>query len=394
MEKQRGAEKTKKGFKGGRSMKDIKKILSEQSRDVLPDNDVKEKVKRELGFDRQVSRSAAYATGGESAQGGRKTYLMTLAVVVAVIAVFLAVFLPIFFKKGASGGLTDKFAEITDADSFYAYGAASVGSLLDSTDAAPQSLGAVVPVSAVAMSESRDDRIDFVNKYMTLIEGLVGDGKLSQTAIGGDDEFEFGMKVTFVDMLGDSTSYNLFYNKIFRDGEIDGDETEENYSIEGVLVVGENRYPVQGTYEIETEENEEESELSFTAFVDRDARSFIKVEQEEESETEDGESEVEKKYVYTVVANGEVVEKTSVDYESEEGELELRLTVEKNGREDVLLFTGETEDGKQVISVRGELDGKKVRFKIYVREGNYHYVFDDGTSSDHNRPSHYDDDDD
>ena len=229
-------------------MKDIKKILSEQSRDVLPDNDVKEKVKRELGFDRQVSRSAAYATGGESAQGGRKTYLMTLAVVVAVIAVFLAVFLPIFFKKGASGGLTDKFAEITDADSFYAYGAASVGSLLDSTDAAPQSLGAVVPVSAVAMSESRDDRIDFVNKYMTLIEGLVGDGKLSQTAIGGDDEFEFGMKVTFVDMLGDSTSYNLFYNKIFRDGEIDGDETEENYSIEGVLVVGENRYPVQGTY--------------------------------------------------------------------------------------------------------------------------------------------------
>ena len=290
--------------------------------------------------------------------------------------------------------MTDKFAEITDADSFYAYGAASVGSLLDSTDAAPQSLGAVVPVSAVAMSESRDDRIDFVNKYMTLIEGLVGDGKLSQTAIGGDDEFEFGMKVTFVDMLGDSTSYNLFYNKIFRDGEIDGDETEENYSIEGVLVVGENRYPVQGTYEIETEENEEESELSFTAFVDRDARSFIKVEQEEESETEDGESEVEKKYVYTVVANGEVVEKTSVDYESEEGELELRLTVEKNGREDVLLFTGETEDGKQVISVRGELDGKEVRFKIYVREGNYHYVFDDGTSSDHNRPSHYDDDDD
>ena len=80
-------------------MKDIKKILSEQSRDVLPDNDVKEKVKRELGFDRQVSRSAAYATGGESAQGGRKTYLMALAVVAALIAVFLAGVLPVFWAK-------------------------------------------------------------------------------------------------------------------------------------------------------------------------------------------------------------------------------------------------------------------------------------------------------
>ena len=38
-----------------------------------------------------------------------------------------------------------------------------------------------------------------------------------------------------------------------------------------------------------------------------------------------------------------------------------------------------------------DIDGERVSFRIYIRQGNYHYVFEDGTEQDFDR---YDDDDD
>ena len=52
--------------------------------------------------------------------------------------------------------------------------------------------------------------------------------------------------------------------------------------------------------------------------------------------------------------------------------------VGRDGREDTLLFSDETEDGERVLSVRGDINGERVSFRIYVRNGEYHYVFADG----------------
>lgn len=384
-------------------MKDIKKILSEQSRDILPDDKVKQNIKHQLGFDRQVSYSAAYAHGGEDTSSGKKMRMWTIVAIAAVIVIMLCVFLPIFFKKnGLPGGLTDKFADITDADSFYAYGAASVGSLIDSNGAAPSqqaSVNTVRLMSFVSDTESQNAQIDTVNRYMSLVEGLLGDGNIKETAISGNDTYQYGMSVSYADLLGSNVTYTLYYNKIYIGGESHRGESEENYSIEGVLVIDGNSYPVEGRYEIETEEDEQEGELYFKAYTDKAANSYIQVKQEYENETEDGKAETEKKYVYTVYGDGALKEQTSVDYESEDGELELRLTISKNGKTETLMFTSESENGESVINVRGNVNGNNVRFRIYVRQGQYHYVFEDGSSSDHNRNpehggGHFDDDDD
>ena len=41
-------------------MKDIKKLLKEQSDAILPDKSVKENIRRELGLDEAPAREAAY----------------------------------------------------------------------------------------------------------------------------------------------------------------------------------------------------------------------------------------------------------------------------------------------------------------------------------------------
>lgn len=111
-------------------MKDIKKMLKAQAKDVLPDEKLRESIKQELGY-RAAEEAPVLARadgGNEQVKGKRKVMIPLVAL--AVILLVLAIVLPSPFRRfayGASGG--NKFADITNADSFYAYGAASVGSL-------------------------------------------------------------------------------------------------------------------------------------------------------------------------------------------------------------------------------------------------------------------------
>ena len=55
-----------------------------------------------------------------------------------------------------------------------------------------------------------------------------------------------------------------------------------------------------------------------------------------------------------------------------------------------MLFKSEEENGKRIFDVCGDLNGQAVRFRVYIRQEGYRYVFDDGSFSDFNS----DDDDD
>lgn len=115
---------------------------------------------------------------------------------------------------------------------------------------------------------------------------------------------------------------------------------------------------------------------------------------EQESEEETGE-ESEKFFLYTLYdENGEETATTSVEYEQEEdGETELKITVERGGETDELRFW--REEGKSnVLSARAKIGGKEYSFTVTVEEGNYRYEFSDGNSGGGDRPSHDDDDDD
>ena len=198
-------------------MKNIKKLLSEQADAVLPDKEVKQKVMRELGL-QETEAVLAPAHGGGMRLRDKRKILIPAAAALLAIALFLCIFLPIFLGKG-SGGLNpggNKFAEITDADSFYAYGAASVGSLLASSgDTATAQSKALSSVRAVAdaKSEADDARVETLNRYMTLVEGLLSEGSIVAESAAGGFGYEFGMTVKLNDLLGGGAAYTFTTTK-------------------------------------------------------------------------------------------------------------------------------------------------------------------------------------
>lgn len=377
-------------------MKDVKKMLTKHKSEILPDEKIKDNIKRELGMNEKQS-SLAYAHGGEGSVSVRRngTLMVVCAAVLAAILV-LSIFVSIIIKKQGGGDLPpfgNKFEQITNADSFYAYGAASVGTLLSSSsntssnggaNAASDKTSTLSPQSAAINPDS--EQLATINRYMALVESLLSDGKIESKTIVGEMGYECGMSVKYTDLRGESIEYKMFFNKVY--------ETKENYSINGVLVLGNEQYPVEGLYKKETEKDESESKLYFKAFVSADKKSYIEVEQKIETETESNSTEVEQKFVYSVYDNGKLKERTTIKYEVEDNELELKMSISKDGKTDTLSFSDETEDNERVIKVKGNIDGQSVKFKIYVRQNSYHYVFEDGSSSDLDRDDEDDDNDD
>ncbi len=366
-------------------MKDIRKMLKAQAKDVLPDEKLKESIKQELGYRAAEEASVLARADGGSEQAKSKRKVMFPLVAFAVILLVLAIVLPLALPGSSPTVLPggNKFADITNADSFYAYGAASVGSLLASESDTS-------PVRAMKDGAAQEEKhIETVNRYMALVEGLLSEDAIETTAAEGAYGFEYGMKIGYTDLLGNAAYYTLYYNKHFLSSEQEEDETEEEYAIEGVLVAEGKTYPVSGNYETESEEDETEGELFFRAYLDEARSSYIEVTQEYESENEEGDQEVEREYVYSRYENGKRVERTTVEYEAEEGELELKLTIEQENVRDELVFESARRGGEMVLLAEGKLSGEDVRFTVYIREGGYHYVFEDGSSSDHDR---YDDD--
>ena len=384
---------------------DVKKLLAEHRDEILPDARVKEKVRRDLGLSSVTESRMAYARGGEHAlTDGRKAAVALIAVLL-VAAIFLCIFLPIWLQRGGAPTPGGDIGVFGDADSFYAYGAASVGAILSSGEGSaspsPHAVTADAAVAAaevysVAAADADAAQVEILNKYLSLVESLLGGSGITGESVAPAEGYEFGMRVTRVDLLGGHDSYELYYNKRFLGSETDGDETEENYSITGVLVTDGGTYRVSGTYQTESEEDGRESELFFRAYTGDGADSYIEFRQSQESEHDDGDPETEAEYVYTVVTDGVRRERTVVEYEGEADETELSMVIDRYDADgsrisrEQLFFEDETEDGARVIVVRGTLDGEAVAFRIYVRGDGYDYVFSDGT---HIPGDRYDDDD-
>lgn len=390
-------------------MKDVKKLLKAQSKHILPDEGVKENIRRELGYS-DAEQTAAYAHGGTE-RFGRKGIISLIAAGLALV-LCLCIVLPVVLlhrnpsAPGLIGGGT--LDSIDTADEFYAYGAASVGSILSAglsqeSKSAQEARGAEVrslaaqPLSG-GLTDEEQEIAATVNGYLGLVEGLLSDEAIEYSAEKlGQEEYGYPYRMTVIvqDMLGGSAQYTMYYDKILTDSETDGDEKEEEYAISGILLVDGEQYPVRGEKETESEEGETELSLTFTAYRPSDAsRKLPYLRMEQESEEETGE-ESEKFFLYTLYdENGEETATTSVEYEQEEdGETELKITVERGNETDELRFW--REEGKSnVLSARAKIGGKEYSFTVTVEEGNYRYEFSDGNSGGGDRPSHDDDDDD
>ena len=113
-------------------MNKIKKQLKRQANSVLPDdNAVKANIARELGF---AEREEVLATNAGTTAARRRVplYIGIAAILLAIALILIFILPPILRGKDpfAPGG--NKFLSIRTEDDFYAYGAASVATLINS----------------------------------------------------------------------------------------------------------------------------------------------------------------------------------------------------------------------------------------------------------------------
>lgn len=187
-----------------------------------------------------------------------------------------------------------------------------------------------------------------LDRYMALVESLLSDGGFDFSSQTSDRE-EYAEKtvISYKDMSGDAHDYVMYFNQILTKSETDESdgETEENYSIKGVMVIDGADYEIRGERKNESEEGESETETEFVVILGENR--YIRVEQS--VETEEGESEQE--YCYSVYENGKLVERSEFSYETEENETELKMTSFKDGKTQVLYFEREIEKGEEVIEI-------------------------------------------
>lgn len=187
-----------------------------------------------------------------------------------------------------------------------------------------------------------------LDRYMALVESLLSDGGFDFSSQTSDRE-EYAEKtvISYKDMSGVAHDYVMYFNQILTKSETDESdgETEENYSVKGVMVIDGADYEIRGERKNESEEGETETETEFVVILGENR--YIRVEQS--VEIEDGESEQE--YCYSVYENGKLVERSAFSYETEENETELKMTSFKDGKTQVLYFEREIEKGEEVIEI-------------------------------------------
>ena len=316
----------------------------------------------------------------------------TITLILAASALTLALGATACNTGGISlGGTSDTPAS---SESVYGVSAATAGMLIQSMEAGspaartpestPQTPETTLPETPretpeqqptePAAPETTVSAFPELDGYMGLVDSFLNGSGYSVEVTNSDRaEYDEMMKISYSGLNG-STKYEMHYNKMlipdFDDDDRWEDEEEEEYAIEGVLVIDGMEYPVQGVREIERERNEYESETQFRVTLEN-GRS-VWVEQSESSEKDEHELE----YSYLIRENGRVVERSSFSFEEEKGETELEMIAERNGKRESFSFEKETYRGREYIFLRVG-SGRETKSYLVVSDGNGGYTYEE-----------------
>ena len=290
-------------------------------------------------------------------------------------------------KGGTDFGTDGKFGQLTTTESVYGFSAASAGMLISAmNDGGTAKTAPAAAMSVRLTADSGNAGLDTseLDRYMGLVESLLSDGGFSIVSQTSDRaEYTEKTVVSYQDMEGNRLQYMMYYNQIQIPGDDDDDdddwgdwdeeETEENYAIEGIMVIEGQEYAIHGEREIETERDEMEAETKFRVTLGENR--YMLVEQELESER----NESEQSYSYSVIENNRVVERSTFSYETEDGETELEMACYKDGKTDRFSFKRETEYGRERIRLYVGSGKDRQRYTVRIEtdaDGNHKYVYE------------------
>lgn len=300
----------------------------------------------------------------------KKALVILTLVLALVLAVALTACNPPSDTKGSAGGGNgddgnvsigggengNKFDDIDTTEEIYAFSAASAGMLISAMNGGAAEALASSDAAAAADTALDDATKATLDEYMALVESLLGDG-VFQSAAQESDRAEYDVKntVSYKDAKGNTLNYVMYYNEyLLPDGDHDRDdrydnETEEEYYIEGIMIIDGAEYGIRGEKSSESEDGEYEHETEFIVMLDNAANRYMLVEQS--LETENGEEEQE--YSYSIYEERRLSERSVVEYEQEGNETEIKLSYTANGRTENFYFDKEIlHDGREITRVR------------------------------------------
>ncbi len=283
------------------------------------------------------------------------------------------------------------------ANDIYGMGAVSTARLLGS-GVNPSALGAFSALNAAADESGSStgaeaevkSQTDKFNGYFTALDSFLGEDVVTTTTAKNTDAtygFDMVMTVTGKDLSGKVDKYTMYYTETLVKSEIDEEdgESENEYRLKGVMVIDGVKYAVEGERSDENEADESESELKIRAYADAsDKSTYIEMSQEH---SVDG-KEVETEYVYSVYVDGELVEQTAVEFETENKNNKVETAYELefiNGTgEGKYLLEREVKSGDTKIKVKYDINGKSGVFHISETvdedgQKHYKYSYSDGT---------------
>lgn len=231
-----------------------------------------------------------------------------------------------------------------------------------------------------------DAEIDEIHNQIQMFEAFIGSNPLTVNIEASDrEEFEHKMTIVFKDLNNEENNYTLYYNQVLKseenddedddDDDIDLDDlmeidVEQEYTLSGIMIVGENEYTIIGEKEIE----DGEYEMSIIAKIDDN--NYILIEQE----TEEDEQELS----YQVWKDGKKVTSFSMSLENEKGETSVKIKSSVDGQITYRKFSKEEKNGQTTIKIKQTVGNEHYNVKVKITkdaqtgEDIYKYITDNG----------------
>lgn len=311
----------------------------------------------------------------EAKRKKRNTLLATL-IPSGACAIALAIGLPI----GLGGNGDDPFVPpdplpptpvTVSAQNEIAFSMFSVANLSNHIDN-PQGSISLNSVQKAIQIDELDERVRLINPFMYTAEQML-DYNLNLESHyliyenTNDDQYS---QYDYV-MMFDDDDDSIFYFSEKGDVEHDDDEIEQEFRIDGLMILnkGETTYRVDGERELEQEDDEEEYELHLNIYFGEGREDRLEIQQEIETEL----NEKEISFVYTNYRNNRLMDEVKIGFEEDEGQFVEIETITDGNIDSSFLVRKNNDDS---LRADYDLNGDRSELTISIIDDgkNYHYV--------------------
>lgn len=247
--------------------------------------------------------------------------------------------------------------------------------------------------------EITDDTAAKLNEFISMFEGFLIDESIPEQVTQPTEEdgeystYQYKITISLPTADGSKDEMALYYNETAeinggeeaeendeeddddKDDKDEQDEEESCFTVEGVLIKGEDVYEISGGKETETEDGEMESELYFTTKSKLNPDNYITIIQEIEVD--------EVFYQYTVFNNKRMVSQTKICLENDEEDgLEMKINFKNmtDGSYGKITFAIEVSDVEgYLFEIKYKANNNTSKILVSINEdGDYVYEYANG----------------